>query len=242
MSAPTSPPQAEFLFQKEVNMSSAQEVLPKGVIFDMDGVLVDTEQIVYRAASRLFQQMAVTVDPRDFPAFAGVGEEIFIAGLAKKYNVNIDARKGKEKLYDIYLETIKGNLKPLPGVFEFIEKCKASGKKIALASSADMRKVKGNLHEINLPFDTFDAIVVGEDILNKKPSPDVFIHAAKLIGLKPSQCLVIEDAIAGLEAAKAAGAKCLAITTSFTHEQLKDADFIAADLSEVPLGALDWAL
>ena len=87
--------------------------------------------------------------------------------------------------------------------------------------------------EIELPFETFDAVIVAEDVVHKKPSPEIFLAAAKRIGLDPKDCLVIEDAVSGVEAAKAAGAKCLAITSSFSKEKLAKADWFAPDLSAV---------
>ncbi|MEN8255375.1 MAG: HAD-IA family hydrolase, partial [Verrucomicrobiota bacterium] len=82
-----------------------------------------------------------------------------------------------------------------------------------------------------LPLDSFDAVITGDDVENKKPAPDIFLMAAEHIGLSATDCLVVEDAVSGVEAAKAAGAQCLGITSSFTEEQLKGADFFAADLA-----------
>ena len=90
------------------------------------------------------------------------------------------------------------------------------GLKLAVASSADRMKVEGNLRALKLPPDTFHALVVGEDVTHKKPAPDIFLEAARRLGLDPSACLVIEDAVSGVAAAKAAGCRCLGITTSFT--------------------------
>ena len=96
------------------------------------------------------------------------------------------------------------------------------------------------LEEIGLNFDTFDAVIVGEDVEHKKPSPDIFLLAAERMGLAPTECLVIEDALNGVQAAKAAGAGCLAITTSFTAEQLYEADWFAPDLAHAPADAIKW--
>ena len=81
------------------------------------------------------------------------------------------------------LEIIKGQLKPLAGVHEFIEECKSRDKKIAIASSADLRKVRGNLAEIGYSLDFFDAVVTGEDVKHKKPDPEIFLTAAQRLGL-----------------------------------------------------------
>ena len=105
--------------------------------------------------------------------------------------------------------------------------------KIAVASSADQRKVMGNLKKIGLPPDYFDAIVVGEDVSLKKPVPDIFLLAANRLKLEPEECLVIEDAVSGVAVAKAAGSRCLALTTSFCQEELAQADLFAADLAHV---------
>jgi len=123
---------------------------------------------------------------------------------------------------------------------KFVNNCRVLGKKTAIASSADWRKVEGNLAEIKLPAKLFDAVVAGEDVEHKKPAPDIFLLAAEKIGLDPKDCLVIEDALSGIKAAKAAGCKCLAITSSFTPQQLPGADFYAPDLAHVPKEATNW--
>lgn len=216
--------------------------LPYGIIFDMDGVLVDSEPFIIKAASQMFAELGLNVKPQDFHPFTGTGENRFIGGVAEKYNFPLDIQQGKKRTYDIYLEIIKGNLKPLPGAKEFIENCKKMNKKNAVASSADWRKVKGNLAEIKIPAETFNAVVAGEDVKNKKPAPDIFLLAAKKIGLDSKDCLVVEDALSGIKAAKAAGYKCLVITSSFTPQQLAGADFYAPDLARVPKEAINWQL
>ena len=97
-----------------------------------------------------------------------------------------------------------------------------------------------NLKEIGIPLETFDATVNGLDVEKKKPFPDIFLEAAKKLKISGSECLVVEDAINGVEAAKASKAKCLALTTSFSAQELADADWIAPTLTEVPDEALRW--
>ena len=156
----------------------ANNILPRGVIFDMDGVLVDSEEHICKAACLMFEELGLMVHPEDFIPFVGMGENRYIGGVAEKYNLAVDIETVKERTYDIYLEIIQGVLRPLPGVHEFIGRCKDAGKKVAVASSADRRKVVGNLKEIELPLTLFDAIVVAEDVVHKKPAPDIFLLAA----------------------------------------------------------------
>jgi HAD superfamily hydrolase (TIGR01509 family) len=108
--------------------------------------------------------------------------------------------------------------------------------KIAVASSADRMKLDGMLPEIGLPRDRFDAIVTGSDVTHKKPHPEIFLTAAQLIGLSAKDCLVVEDAASGVQAAKAAGSRCLALTTSVDATTLcgLGADWIVPNLAHVP--------
>jgi len=225
---------------KNETQNAKADRLPTGVIFDMDGVLLDSEPFICQAACMMFAEKGLTVHPDDFLPFVGAGENRYLGGVAEKYHFPINIEQDKKRTYDIYLEIIKGRLHPLPGVHDFIKKCRQMNKKIAIASSADLRKVRGNLQEINLPFSTFDAVITGEDVVHKKPSPEIFLAAAQKIGLNAQNCLVVEDAVNGVAAAKAAGAKCLALTTSFTQNDLAAADWFAPNLAGAPPQVLAW--
>ena len=212
----------------------------QGVIFDMDGVLVHSEPYIAKAAIAMFAEKGVTVHADEFRPFVGMGEDRFLGGVADLHQVKLDPTKDKARTYQLYLDLIQGHLKPLPGVVEFVAKCRSRGLKIAVASSADSIKVEGNLHEIGLPPSTFDAIVSGSDVAKKKPAPDIFLEAARRLELAPDRCLVVEDAIAGVAAAKAAGSRCLGLTTTFAATQLSQADWVAANLAEATDEVLDW--
>ena len=212
----------------------------KGVLFDMDGVLVDSERYIGEAAVKMFSEYGVTVKEEDFVPFVGAGENRYVGGVAEKYGVKIDIEVLKARTYAIYGEIVRGRLQPLNGVREFITKCKAKGLKLAVATSADRIKMDINLGEIGLPEDTFDATVNGLEVERKKPFPDIFIKAAGKLGLDPGNCLVVEDAVNGVEAAKAAGAHVLGLTTSFTKSELAKADWTAPDLANAPLDAISW--
>src|SRR5271165_2474223 len=213
-----------------------------GVIFDMDGVLVESEPFIAEAAMRMFAEKGVAVWSEDFRPFIGMGEDRFLGGVAEARGVVLQMPRDKVRTYEIYLELIQGRLEPLPGVAEFIGRCRSQGLSLAVASSADRMKVEGNLRALGLPSGTFDAVVVGEDIVRKKPAPDIFEKAARRLGLEPSSCLVIEDAVSGVLAAKTAGARCLGITTSFQAQQLASAgaEWTAPDLVAASEAVLQW--
>ncbi len=214
----------------------------RGVIFDMDGVLVLSEPILARAAARMFAEKGYEVRHEEFHPFIGMGEDRYLGGVAEARGIPLDPERDKARTYELYLELIKGTLKPLPGVVDFVVECQRRGLKTAVASSADEIKVNGNLNEIGLPPKTFDVVVNGSQVTKKKPAPDIFLEACKRLELAPEHCLVIEDALSGVAAARSAGARCLTVTTSFRAEQLREsgADWVASGLDNVPADALDW--
>lgn len=212
----------------------------KAVLFDMDGVLLNSERFICEAAMLMFKEKGLIVHPDDFLPFVGSGENKYIGGVAEKYSFALDIDEAKERTYEIYKEITHGRIEPLRGVAHFINKCRAKGLKIAVATSADKIKMIINLGGIGMRLSTFDELLTGEDVVNKKPDPEIYLKAAAKLGVKPSECLVVEDAINGIQAAKAAGARCLAVATSFLEEELTEADWVANHLDAVPDEALNW--
>jgi HAD superfamily hydrolase (TIGR01509 family) len=192
------------------------------------------------AAILMFKELGINAVPNDFKPFTGMGENRYIGGVAEKHGIVVDIDKVKARTYQIYEELVKGKLDPLPGSREFVDKCRSKGFKLALATSADRIKMEVNLREIGLSSGTFDSIITGLDVEKKKPAPDIYIMAAKSIGLEPNECLVVEDAVSGVKAGKSAGCRCLAVTTSFDAAALTEADWICESLLDVPDEVLNW--
>lgn len=211
----------------------------EAVIFDMDGVLLDSEQFICRAAIRMFAEKGIAVQPEDFRPFVGAGENRYLGGVAEKYGAPFDLEQDKRRAYAIYEELVQGRLAPLPGVHRFLDACTARGLRIAVATSADRVKMEINLREIGIPGERFDALVNGLDVEHKKPHPEIFLTAAERLGARPSHCLVVEDAVNGVAAARAAGMRCLAVMTSFDAEALRGADWFCHTLDDAPLECLD---
>lgn len=213
--------------------NSSQSPL-RGILLDMDGVVVDSEPVLRDAIKRLFAEKGVDVKPEDYESLFGTGEDHMLEGIATKHNITIDVSADLDRLYSLYLELIPGRLKALPGVFTFLDEARRRNLKVALASSAAAIKVAHNLHEVGLAASDFDVVVDAGDVQRKKPHPDLFLTAAERLGLAPAACLVVEDAVAGVEAAKAAGCRCLALTTTYPEEKLTAAEWIAPNLAHVP--------
>jgi HAD superfamily hydrolase (TIGR01509 family) len=212
----------------------------RGVLFDMDGVLTDSEPFICKAAIMMFRELGYEVTSDDFIPFVGMGENRYIGGVAEKYGITLDIDKVKARTYEIFSIIVRNQLIPLPGTKEFISKCRNRNLKIALATSADKVKMDVNLKEIGLPPETFDSVITGLEVENKKPFPDIYIKAAFSLGLKTHECLVVEDAVSGIKAGKTAGCRCLAVTTSFDVSALSEADWFCDSLLNAPEEALNW--
>ena len=213
----------------------------RAVIFDMDGVLVDSEKLINAAAIAMFQEKGLTVRPADFLPFIGAGEDRYIGGVAEMYGFPLDIPAGKQRTYEIYLDMVTPRLEPFPGAVELVHACRTAGLLVAVASSADAVKVRANLEKVNLPMPFWDAVITGQDMKNKKPAPDIFLATAERLSVPAFECVVVEDAVNGVQAAKAAGMRCVAVAQTFPPDQLTEADIVRntiADLSLLDLAPL----
>jgi beta-phosphoglucomutase len=209
------------------------------VIFDMDGVLVDSEPVIEAAAMRGLAEFGVTARPEDFAPFIGAGEDRYIGGVAEKHGLAYRVEM-KRRVYEIYLEIVADMIEIYPATLASLARLRSAGWRLGLASSADLVKVRANLRAAGIAESTFGVLVTGEDVERKKPFPDIFLQAARALGAEPSGCVVVEDALNGVRAAKAAGMRCVAVSTSFTEAALREAgaDDVAAEIG----AAADWLL
>ena len=204
------------------------------IIFDNDGVLVDSEPVINAAAIQGLKEYGVTAQPEDFLPYVGAGEDRYIGGVAEKYGLAYRTEM-KDRVHEIYHALIQEKLRPHPGAVSVLEEMSRRPGKVALASSSDHVKIRASLDAASIPRDAFDLIVSGEEVPHKKPSPDIYLETARRIGAEPADCVVIEDAVNGVMAAKAAGMVCVAVTNSFSREQLAEAgaDHVVCGLSEI---------
>ncbi len=211
----------------------------QSVIFDMDGVLTDTEPVINAAAIRGLREYGLDPQPEDFIPFVGMGEDRYIGGVATKYGLEYRPEM-KKRVYEIYLDILPDMISPIPGVHELLQQLRDRHVPMAVATSADRIKMEANLHAIHVPLDWFDAIIVAEDVEQRKPAPDIYLAAARKLQKQPAHCCVIEDAVNGVAAAKAAGMRCVAVTGSFTAQELKAAgpDIIRGAIADVTLADL----
>jgi len=209
--------------------SSPDEV--RAVLFDMDGVLVSSDGISRLAARDTLKQLyGITVDPDEFLAYTGMGEGVFLSSVAAAHGVEIDQiAKTKDLFFDIYLrDYCNGSVNiSFPGAASLVQACKEKGMSVAVASAADYVKVEANLKAGAIDIGMFDAVVSADAFEGKlKPNPDIFLAASKALGVDPRHCVVIEDAVSGVEAGQRAGMRVIGVTTTLTPEVLCAGEYV----------------
>ncbi len=209
----------------------------QAIIWDLDGVIVDTSDQHRRSWQQLAAETGVTFTDEDFWRTFGRSNAAIIplhwgADLSPEQIAALADRKEV-----IFRALLRDNLHALPGALELLQAAHTAGLKQSLASSAPLENISLILDLLNL-HRWLDAIVSGDRLPHGKPAPDIFLLAAERLSIAPAQCVVIEDAPAGVAAAKAAGMACLAVTNSHPASALADADRIVASLEEVHLADL----
>jgi beta-phosphoglucomutase len=210
----------------------------KAVLFDLDGVLVSTDQYHFRSWQKLSAEEGFDFFDQEFNhRFRGVARmeciEIITRASGKSYTPE-QKRELAERKNRYFVESL-ATVTPealLPGAVRTLQELKSRKIKIAVASNSRNAKTIIDRVEIG-PY--LDAVVDGYEIENSKPDPEVFLLAAKNVGIPPDQCLVVEDAVAGIEAARSAGMKALGIGAK---GRLPNADIVVPDLSAISVDQL----
>jgi beta-phosphoglucomutase family hydrolase len=203
------------------------------VIFDMDGVLADTGPIHFQSWVKMATEDAGVNFTKEF--FEDSFGQQSIPITRKLVGNNVEqalVEKWADLKEKYYREMVKDKLEPLPGVIELLSDLKNDYIKLAVGSSGPLENVELLLTSLKIKH-YFDVVITAEDVKNGKPAPDVFLLAANRLNLKSEDCIVIEDAPVGIEAAIRAGMKSIALTTTHKREELYQADTIIEDLTNI---------
>lgn len=210
----------------------------KAVIWDMDGVIVDSGPYHFKAWQHVFQKEGVDFTEHDFRRnFGRRNDTIIRTTLGENVSQGEIDVIASQKEAD-YRQRVRQNIRPLPGAIELIKLLGENGFAVALASSAPVENIRLILRGLVIE-DLFQVIVSGREVSEGKPSPQGFLLAAEKLGVEPGNCIVIEDAIAGVAAAKRAGMHCIAVTNTNPGESLAEADLIVDTLERVTVGDLE---
>jgi HAD superfamily hydrolase (TIGR01509 family) len=212
-----------------------------GLIFDVDGLIANTEPLNARVTIRVLREMFGLrgVKPEDFSAGFGRGAEAYVKAGAKTHGLELtdEQAHAAAQVRERYLvEAVKKEgLPAFPGVLELIDAGLASDQfRLSIATSAAQELSAVLLDAVHVPYQRM-SYVSGSDVTRKKPDPEIFLIAIRRIGLAASRCVVFEDAPSGVQAAKAAGAKCIAVTNTVPAAELAGADLICESLEQVNL-------
>ena len=192
----------------------------KAILFDMDGVLIESEFLMRHSAIQALADYGITAKHEDFLEFTGMGEDKFVGGVAEKYGLKYQFAM-KELAYDYYGQQVKEKTDVPDGIKEMLTTLHEKGIVMAVCSAADLRKVRYNIQAIGVDESIFSALVTGSDVARKKPFPDIYLEGARRIGISPEDCLVVEDAVSGIQAAHAAGMEAVGVPTTFSKEVLQ---------------------
>ena len=215
-----------------------------GLIFDIDGVIADTEAINARASIKVFEDLfgVKGVKREDFAAGLGRGAAEYVKAAARVHGLELtdeQVTQATRMRQENFLKILQEEPLPaFPGVLELMNKAmQREDFRVAIATSGALEKSQAVLKSARIPYQRM-VCITGNDVKNKKPHPELFLLAAERMGIGPANCVVIEDAPNGIQAAKAAGTRCIAVTNSTNAANLSEADLVCDSLEAVDLGVI----
>jgi len=210
------------------------------VIFDMDGVIIDSEPVYFKIDKQMFEELNIAVSFEEHCSYVGTSSQNMWNAIIMKHGIADQAEELMKKEYSLYLEHLANadDLQPIDGVVELINELYANNFKLVLASSSRMDTIDLVLDKFNLA-ELFMAKVSGFELVHSKPHPEIFLKSAQLIKSKPAECIVIEDSKNGVTAAKAAGMKCIGFLNPSSGDQdLSNSDVVIRSFRELNMDAI----
>src|SRR5574342_161078 len=209
----------------------------KAVLFDMDGVLSNSEPHHIKAFKIFFKKKGIPLSKADLKGIFGKFDDDIIRDLCKKKGVKCDVNKWYWEKRRIVVSLLKKT--PIPSFPDAVKIVKRVPKKykVGIGTSSSREEINEVLKKLGIR-KYFNRILGREDVKHHKPSPELYLKLARKLGVKPSECVVIEDSVAGVTAAKRAKMKCIAVLNSFPASKLKKADLIVKSLNDKSVTAL----
>jgi beta-phosphoglucomutase family hydrolase len=208
----------------------------EAVLWDLDGVLVDTARFHFQAWRQLFDELGRSFGEDEFRRTFGLRNDLIFREELPDTSAEEMERLSEHK-EALFRRFAAGDVAPLPGALELVLSTRAKGRRMALVTSTPRANIVFVLGQAGLA-GAFETIVAAEDVSRGKPDPEGYLLAARRLGVPPERCLVIEDAPGGIEAGKRAGMHTLAVTTTHSREELTAADTIVDSLDDAVTTAL----
>jgi len=210
------------------------------IIWDMDGVIADSGEAHLAAWRALLAERAETLSDEAFATTFGMANPEILRQWYGPEPSDAEIRALGMRKEVLYRQMVAGRVRLLPGVRDWLTWGRENGVTQVVASSGEMANIVTMVHELDIA-NAFESLVAGGFMPRSKPDPAIFLQAAGAAGAIPQHCLVIEDGIVGVEAARRAGMRCLAVTTTHPAERLVDADLVLPDLTHLDEDTL-WHL
>jgi HAD superfamily hydrolase (TIGR01509 family) len=213
----------------------------EAIIFDMDGVLVDSEPFHIQNEKRMFKKLGLDISDEEHAGYMGAATDVMWEQIIRSKNLTLDIAETTALTIKESLPFLRSlpKIEPMPGLIDLLENLVEKQIPMAVASSSDPETIEIMLSKSGLK-KYFDFAVSSVKAGKSKPEPDVFLYAAKLLNVQPENCLVIEDSKNGIKAAKAAKMLCIAFSGASTGEQdNRKADFKFRHFSEIKKMILD---
>ena len=202
----------------------------KAIIFDMDGVIADTEPLHFESLNMVLANYNIKLPDSSFGKYIGLSEEDTWKMIKSEYNLYVTIDELMRERRDYIFDLIE-RLKPAKRLYLLLNQLDKH--KLALVSSSDRAIVTSVINKLKLQ-GYFDVIVTGDDVTNKKPDPEPYLLALRKLRLGPEDCIVIEDSPPGVKSAKGAGIRCIALTHTYRKDELQ-ADFHTESIAELNL-------
>ena len=208
----------------------------KALVFDMDGVIIDSEPLQAEIAVHVLKKLGGNPQPREFYEFIGVRNEEMWTILKERHNIKESVKEILEIHQDYKKKRFsEADVETVEGIPELIKEAKSRGLRIALATSSPRFLAEHILKKFDL-YKYFNVLVTADHITHSKPDPEIYIKAAQFLGVKPEECIAIEDAHFGVKAAKAAGMKCIAyVNPNSGNQDLSEADCKVYSIKDIRL-------
>ena len=209
----------------------------KGIIFDMDGVIIDSEPIHYEIEQNLLKKLGGKLSKKEHATFIGTTDYNMWSSLKEIYNLEPSVEEIIDMKKELFLRNID-KIQLIDGFYDFMTMLYKKGYKLGLASSNNRKSVESIVEKFELD-KYIEVTMSGEDVSKGKPDPEIFLTTAKKLSINPEDCIVVEDAENGVVAAKAAGMKCIALQgNNIGLQDLSNADIIIENFSELSLEQL----
>lgn len=208
----------------------------KAAIFDMDGVIIDSEPIHFEVDMQTMKELGVNISKEELNKYVGTTNEYMITELKSKYNIERSLEEIVDYKMKLTINKVKdAEINVISGIPELLSSLKNNNIKTAIGSSSPKELINAVIEKFGLE-KYFDCIVSGDEVKEGKPKPDIYLEVSKRLAIEPRECIVIEDSKNGVLAAKNAGMKCIGFKNiNSGNQDLSKADIVVDSINEIKI-------